>query len=118
MAFVSRVRDSIGEDLPNLKIEIENDLGVPMETEDDDTILDEKQSTTSTETEEGELVDDEVEVGLDDNIAIKPQPKFQVLQEMNMGRSILTYETPKVVFEIVIMGHISDIFNPKNLCFK
>uniref|UniRef100_A0A1B6CM40 Nuclear cap-binding protein subunit 3 n=1 Tax=Clastoptera arizonana TaxID=38151 RepID=A0A1B6CM40_9HEMI len=92
MAFVNIKRENMVEDLPNLKIEIDN---VPMEIEDIEVDSEGKQSTTSSEAEEGELIDDELEVGLDHNI-VEPKSQLQVLEELKNGRSLVTYETPKI----------------------
>lgn len=91
MSLVSeRASSTIVEDLPNLKIEIENDLDQKMETDDDSSVN--KAGTVSSDTEEGELVDE------DDSLVELNQNKTNTaaalaLQNVPSGRSILKYDT-------------------------
>lgn len=83
MAFVrSELDKSDGKELPNLKIEIENDLDNRMEVVKDTSYSEEESA------EEGELIEtDDIGLG-EDRLHTIP---LQRLKKLNSGRSILRY---------------------------
>lgn len=84
-----RASDTLIDDLPNLKIEIENDLQ-HMET-DEGSLGSNKVGSVSSDTEEGEVVDDDEGLGVvngKSNSALK-----LATQIVPTGRSILKYDT-------------------------
>lgn len=85
-----RVSETLIDDLPNLKIEIENDLDHKMDTEDEASSTG-KAPSESSETEEGEVVDDDD----DDRSGVIGKKTSSALAALTVptGRSILKYDT-------------------------
>lgn len=85
-----RVGKTLIDDLPNLKIEIENDTDLKMDTEDEASSTG-KAPSESSETEEGEVVDDDDE----DRSGQIGGKRSSVLSALTVptGRSILKYDT-------------------------
>lgn len=85
-----RVSETLLDDLPNLKIEIENDLEHKMETDDEASSIG-KAPSESSETEEGEVVDDDDE----DRLGLSGRKSSSALAALTIptGRSILKYDT-------------------------
>uniref|UniRef100_A0A1B6MDI3 Nuclear cap-binding protein subunit 3 n=1 Tax=Graphocephala atropunctata TaxID=36148 RepID=A0A1B6MDI3_9HEMI len=110
MSFIGdKTGETLIEDLPNLKIEIENDLDNRMDTDNEDASSPEKVLTESSETEEGELIDD------DDKLDEKKRrnTKSDIVARLTSqiapkGRSILKYDTK----EYVNLQHESSVKNP------
>lgn len=87
-----RVNDTLMDDLPNLKIEIENDLDQKMDT-DEEASSGGKTGNVSSETEEGEVSDDDEEVN---NLSLGKPNQAAILNAQTAvptGRSILQYDT-------------------------
>lgn len=84
-----RVSETLIDDLPNLKIEIENDLDHKMDTEDEASSTG-KVPSESSETEEGEVVDDD-----EDRLDLIGKKTSSTLAALSVptGRSILKYDT-------------------------
>lgn len=86
-----RVNDALMDDLPNLKIEIENDLDQKMDTDDEES-SGRKAGNVSSETEEGEVSDDDEEI----NNLLRGKTNQAAILTANTvptGRSILQYDT-------------------------
>lgn len=91
MAYVrSRIdKPNVGKELPNLKIEIENDLDNRMDTEELEVAKDSSFSEEES-AEEGELVEPDDEGLGAERLHTVP---LERLKNLNSGRSILRYDT-------------------------